>query len=64
MSILYIVHFALKYFTIIYVATKKAQILSDKFWNRVAYLSSENIDEQKALYEVFYWLNDGKKNLK
>jgi hypothetical protein len=60
MSVLYLAYFGLKYYTMIIVSLNLSKLKDETFWRRVSQLSSDDFDEQKDIYETFYWLNDGK----
>lgn len=59
MTVLYLFSYGLKYYTILIVSSNRELIKSREFWNKVNNMNSNDLDTQKEVYEVFYWLNDG-----
>ena len=55
--ILFIVSYALKYYTMVRVNMEKAKLVDPHFWYLVAHLEN-NITLQENVYETFYWLNE------
>jgi hypothetical protein len=60
MNILYLASFGLKYYTMIVVYYYRIEIKTNEFWAKVSFLENSNdIDDQKSVFQTFYWLNNG-----
>lgn len=59
----FIASFALKFYTIIKVMAELETISSDEFWNTVNTLKSSDHASQIKIFQTFYWLNSGMKEI-
>jgi hypothetical protein len=59
MDFMYLISFALKYFTLAIVSVQKDKIESESFWSQVESLNSTEVSSQIEVYSTFYWLNSG-----
>lgn len=59
MWILFITSYGLNYYTAVKVKSQIDKIREREFWNFLMNLSKNAIDDQKQVYETFYWLNAG-----
>jgi hypothetical protein len=57
--LVFIISFAVKFYTMIRVTAEKMNLNSDQFWNKVNNLDSHDIPSQIQVFETFYWLNSG-----
>ena len=59
MNILYVASYSLHYYTMIVVSFELKRLESEEFWTTIAQLNETKVDEQKSVYQTFYWLNQG-----
>lgn len=60
MHVLLLCSYALKFFSIITIRIQKAKLDDQSFWDLVNGLHKDT-EEEKMVYQTFYWLNEGKK---
>ena len=59
MIFLFILSYALKFFTIMTVIYNFQKLKRPHFWLAIRNLNSNDLDSQKQYFETFYWLNAG-----
>ena len=60
MYFLFTASFGLKYYTMVVVAMERQKLADADFWRRVRDLVPSDEAAQIAVFQTFYWLNDGK----
>ena len=61
MNILYVASYSLHYYTMIVVNVALSRLESEDFWSTISQLNASQVDEQKDVYQTFYWLNQGER---
>jgi hypothetical protein len=59
MYFLFTASFGLKYYTMVVVAMERQKLADVDFWRRVRDLVPSDEAAQIAVFQTFYWLNDG-----
>lgn len=56
---LYVASFALKFICFIKITNRVEKVRDSSFWEKAVKMNSSNIDAQKEIIDIIYWLNNG-----